>query len=68
MMGNICCVCGHPLEDHIDEGDGWRCHCLGPDTNQCECYLRKDRAEGDIRYYDLDRRIAEVCEELRGRL
>jgi hypothetical protein len=66
-MGGDCCVCGHPLKDHVDEGDGWRCHCLGPDTYQCECWLRRDRAEGDIKYYDLDRRAVEALDELRGR-
>jgi hypothetical protein len=24
---------------------------------QCECYLRKDRADGKIEYYDVTRRI-----------
>ena len=65
-LKGVCCVCRHPLKDHIDEGAGWRCHRLGGDTYQCECYLRKDRAEGDIRYYDLQRRKSEALEELVG--
>lgn len=61
----ICCVCGHKLSDHVDEGDIWRCHSLGQDLYQCECVLRKDRAAfiieaaNAISYYDLKRRINE---------
>jgi len=55
----ICCVCGHKLSVHIDEGEGWRCHSLGSDGFQCECFLRKDRAEGNMEYYELSRRIEE---------
>lgn len=53
----ICCVCGDKLSSHIDEGDGWRCHSISVDGCQCECYLRKGRAQGDINYYDLKKRI-----------
>lgn len=62
----ICCVCGHKLSSHIDEDNGWRCHSLGPDAYQCECFLRKDRAgkEG-INYYDLKIRTAKMVEESR---
>ena len=62
-----CVVCGHPLSCHIDEGDGWRCHCLGADLSQCECYLRKYRdllGEVDITYYSLERRVEEMKKEL----
>ena len=55
----ICCVCHHKLDRHIDEGDGWRCHCLDGSMYQCECYLRKDRAESDISYYDFQKRVLE---------
>ncbi|KXB00181.1 hypothetical protein AKJ41_04300 [candidate division MSBL1 archaeon SCGC-AAA259O05] len=58
------CVCGHELSVHIDEGDGWRCHLLGPGGFQCECYLRKDRADGDIEFYSLERRKERFLEEL----
>ena len=64
MQEEICCVCGHKLRSHIDEGDGWRCHSLGSDGLQCECFLRKDRAEGDIEYYELSRRIGEIKKTL----
>lgn len=60
----LCCVCFHDLDTHIDEGDVWRCHCLGTDANQCECALRKDRAERTIRYYDLGIRDKERADEL----
>ena len=57
----LCCVCGHELGNHIDEGDVWRCHSLGQDFYQCECVLRKDKSfldlDNDINYYDLKRRI-----------
>ncbi len=61
---NVCVLCGHKLSMHIDEGDGWRCHSLGPDFHQCECYLRKNRAEGDISFYDLKERVKEMKERL----
>ncbi len=61
----VCCVCGHPLAMHIDEGDGWRCHCLGPDGYQCECFLRKNRADGDISYYSLKKRIEQFKREFK---
>ena len=60
----VCCVCGHHLGTHIDEGDGWRCHSLGEDGYQCECYLRK-RGDRDIRFYSLERRISENAELLK---
>lgn len=67
---DVCCVCGHGLSAHLDEGDGWRCHSLGPDGFQCECYLRKGRGEieelliGDKNFYSLARRVAEMKKEL----
>lgn len=63
---NICCVCHHSLDTHIDEGDIWRCHSLGTDAYQCECSLRKKRSENDISYYDLSLRVKEQLEELKG--
>jgi hypothetical protein len=50
---------------HIDEGDGWRCHGLGSDGYQCECFLRKRKAKGDISYYSLGKRIEEFKMELK---
>lgn len=61
---DVCCVCGHGLSSHIDEDYGWRCHSLGPDGFQCECYLRKVRGEGDKKFYSLARRTAEMKKEL----
>lgn len=74
MSNKICCVCGHSLDSHVDEGDGWRCHSIATaDSYQCECWLRKDRAENKIEYYDVERRIEEnpeqidkLLEELKG--
>jgi len=61
-----CCVCGHALSSHIDEGELWRCHSLGPDTYQCECILRKNKAGDEgIAYYDLGLREEEAIAELR---
>lgn len=57
-----CCCCGHPLHTHVDEGDGWRCHCLGQDTYQCECFLRKRYKS--INGYDLDKRIRDKSTNL----
>ncbi len=61
---DVCCVCGHPLSVHIDEGNGWRCHFLGPDGYQCECFLRKKRTHNDISYYSLRKRIEQFKKEL----
>ena len=61
---NICCVCGHELDLHFDEVDGWRCHTLGSDGYQCEYWLRKQKAEGKISFYDLKIRKKEQIEEL----
>lgn len=61
---NICCVCHHNLDVHIYEVDIWRCHTLGVDGFQCECALRKKRADNNISYYDLARRSKEHLEEL----
>ncbi len=61
---DICCVCHHNLNVHIDEGDIWRCHSLGVDGYQCECTLRKKRANNNISYYDLAKRAKDQLEEL----
>ena len=53
----ICTVCGHKLNNHMDEGDGWRCHSLAQDFLQCECWLRKGRLDGDVEAYDLRIRL-----------
>jgi hypothetical protein len=58
-------VCGHDLEDHIDESNGWRCHALGNDGYQCECFLRREHADGSKYYYELETRINKHKEELR---
>jgi len=63
---NVCCVCGHDLGYHIDDNDYWRCHSLGADGWQCECILRKNRAENNISYYDLSRRAMKQMEELKN--
>ena len=68
MKPKICCVCGHALHNHIPEGSIWRCHQLGKDCFQCECVLRKDRAENDISYYQLDKRISEYNKQLKKEL
>lgn len=58
-----CCVCGHPLKMHLfekgEQGDGWRCHCIGMDCFQCECHLRKRTKQQDLNYYNLQDRIAD---------
>lgn len=64
----ICCVCHHHLDIHIDEEDIWRCHALGTDGSQCECALRKNRADGDISYYDLAKRSRQRLEDLEKEL
>lgn len=38
---DICCVCKHPLPAHIDEGDEWRCHYLGPDVFNASVFSEK---------------------------
>lgn len=72
----ICCVCGHKLGNHVDEGSIWRCHSLGQDFYQCECALIKDKSkplegksphirigEPTISYYDLKRRLKKLISE-----
>jgi len=63
----VCCVCHHKLSCHINEKDVWRCHCLGSDCMQCECALRKNRADSKIKFYDLNKRCKEMVKELRCR-
>lgn len=58
----VCCCCGHSLDNHVDEREGWRCHSLGQDWYQCECYLRKNRYDS-ISGYDLKLRIKETSKE-----
>ena len=60
---NVCCVCGNKICNHVDEGTGWRCHALGLDAYQCECFLRKDR--GYINYYDLRLREKQHVKEFK---
>ena len=62
----ICCCCIHKLSSHIDEENGWRCHSLGQDTLQCECFLRKEHAENDIDFYNLRKRKEEMLKEILG--
>ena len=65
---SICCVCGHPLSYHFDEGKWWRCHGLGQDAYQCECRLFKDEEWGiepKLEDYDLDKRVQKQIEDLR---
>jgi hypothetical protein len=62
---NLCIVCGHSLDAHINEKDIWRCHSLGSDFSQCECVLRKNRAENKIEFYDLKKRVLELTKELK---
>jgi len=62
-LEGICCVCGHKLHNHIDESNGWRCHSIGHDWYQCECWLRKDRADGDRNYYDCITRKFRLLQE-----
>ena len=64
MKDRVCIVCGHSLRSHIDEGGGWRCHALGSDAYQCECFLRRGRAKGEISYYDWLKRVKKSEKEL----
>jgi hypothetical protein len=57
LKEGTCCLCKHPLSSHIDEGSGWRCHILGDDLYQCECFLRKGVWRFDSGFYDLKKRI-----------
>jgi hypothetical protein len=61
-----CCCCGHKLGQHIPETEGFRCHCLGSDGYQCECFLRYGRYAEGLAGYDLKKRIQKFIEELRG--
>ena len=66
----ICCVCGHPLELHVEESRDvwfgsaisawWRCHHLAPDGYQCECRLLKWADGSKLSDYDVDRRAEEL--------
>ncbi len=62
-LDNTCCCCGHNLDNHIDEDKGWRCHGLGRDFLQCECYLRKGRYDEGIKGYDLQKRKDEYIKQ-----
>lgn len=57
-----CIVCTCSLTSHIDEGTGWRCHSLGADLSQCECFLRKREPKDELDYYDIRKR----CDEALG--
>jgi len=61
----ICVCCGHKLDHHIDERDGWRCHSLGSDFYQCECFLRKGRYDNGIDGYDLRSRVNKHADEFK---
>lgn len=63
IPSGACCCCGHPLGTHIDECEGWRCHVLGDDLYQCECFLRKNRY-ATIDGYDLKSRVEDQIKEL----
>lgn len=67
IPNDICCVCGHNLGNHLDEGDVWRCHNLGQDWYQCECALRKGRVIEKsldiIEQYDLKKRMLQYIDE-----
>ncbi|MFX1237438.1 MAG: hypothetical protein ACFFAS_15550 [Promethearchaeota archaeon] len=63
---DTCCECGHELSLRFDESKGWRCHRLGPDGFQCECWLSKAKAEGSISYYSLTLRIKDSIDDLKG--
>lgn len=59
-----CCVCHHALDKHIDEGDGWRCHCLATDFFQCECWLRKTNIYKTKNSYNQMSRIRKYIREI----
>jgi len=63
---DICCVCGHSLSSHIDEGEYWRCHAIGSDGSQCECRLLKSVSD-DIQFWNLRKRVEENLKELLGK-
>jgi len=67
VPNGICCCCGHTLNSHIDENEGWRCHSLAQDFYQCECYLRKNKGlnidHDKIGNYDLKKRIKRYLKE-----
>jgi hypothetical protein len=66
VIKGTCCVCGHSLADHVDEGAVWRCHCLGPDGYQCECTLRKERYPRSIEGYSLEKRVKQFVADLQN--
>ena len=63
IIFGVCCICGHKLYNHIDEGEGWMCHSMARDFLHCECWLRKERAEGNIEYYDYFKRKLRALKE-----
>jgi len=69
-QGGTCCVCGHPLSLHVDEGEYWRCHALGGDGPQCECRLLKNPGLGEVplEFYEYERRLEEFTREMLGGL
>lgn len=60
-----CCVCGHDLDRHLDEGTHWRCYSIGRDYFQCECNLSKQRADNNVNYYDTQKRTILMFEQER---
>ena len=65
MNEEVCVVCGHLLRSHLEEKEGWRCHTLGTDGYQCECFLRKGRYEEGLEGYSLERRTQRHSIELK---
>lgn len=59
-----CCVCRHALDNHVNEGDGWRCHSIAPDFYQCECFLRKTEFNKNKQTYNHMVRIKAYMREL----
>lgn len=64
MDEDTCCVCGHLLKSHLIEKGGWRCHTLGPDAYQCECFLRIGRYDEGLEGYGLEKRVKQHRLEL----
>jgi hypothetical protein len=64
ISGEICCICHHSLHYHLEELGGWRCHLLGSDGYQCECWLRPERADNNKDFYNLARRVQQHLNKL----
>ncbi len=59
----ICCICGHRLDEHIEEEKWWRCHSLSLDYYQCECRLLKALCKSKEEYNYIKRKF-ECIDEL----